>query len=109
MSETKLDWSAYDKQVEENQKYFKLPNGTTNMDLSDWEIGEVMKKQGLKFNLIAVNGEAVTKLFETSSIRLIKKLRPIVDKANKEGKTMISVEVIAVGDGFDRQFEAKEI
>ena len=106
----KLNWASYDKDVEANRKFYKLKNGATTLDLSDWVLGDVMGKQGLKFNLMSVNDEAITgKVFETSSLRLIKKLRPVIDKADAEGKTMITVKITAVGDGFDRQFEVAEV
>lgn len=61
----------------------------------------------LKADVIEENGETVEKLFDTTSNRLKKKLRPILEGKDPTSKAKISI--LRVGEKFDTQYSVKEL
>lgn len=111
MTQQELNWDAYDKEVKEASKFVKFKAGEDiTLELTNWRTEKVMEKQGLKFDVIGVDGEpSQGKSLETESRRLISLLRPIIDKAKKDNKDIVTVRITPVGESFDRQYAVKEI
>ncbi len=105
------DWSAYDKARSEEMKFVKLESGkTAKLLIANWGLRTVFDKPGLGFDVLSMNGEQVTeKVYETSSKRFIDQIRPILTKVEKEGKSNVEIEVMTIGDSFERRYVIKEV
>ena len=72
-------------------------------------VSEVVEEDGEKFPNVIWNGDKADdgKLFTTTSVRLKKKLRPILD--GKNPSDIVSMSIMKVGDKFDIQYSVKEV
>ena len=72
-------------------------------------VAEVIKDDGEECPEVVWNGDKVDdgRLFTTTSTRLKKKLRPILD--GKDTTKGITLSIMKVGDKFDTQYSVKEI
>jgi len=79
--------------------------------LTNWKIQKVEKfgETQIEFSADCVeeDGEVVEKLFNTSSNRLKRKLRPIFE--GKDNGDKVKISVLKVGDKFDTQYSVKEL
>ncbi|QDP57878.1 MAG: hypothetical protein Unbinned1693contig1002_22 [Prokaryotic dsDNA virus sp.] len=80
--------------------------------ITNWRLEEVekfgSKEIELQADVVQEDGEVVKeKLFTTTSKRLKKKLRPILE--GKDAKTNVSVSILKVGDKYDTQYSVKEL
>ena len=90
--------------------FFKLEQDKrTIVKLSGWKetmssFGSDTPKPGIAFDVVEENGVPVEKEWTVTSIQLIQKLRPFIEKAENEGKGWISVAVIKIGDKKDTKY-----
>ena len=108
---TQTTWDAYDQEVAQASKFVKFKAGEEiTLELSNWKVEKVMDKIGINFNVIGIDGQpAKDKMLGTESRRLISLLRPIIAKAEKDNKEIITVKITPVGESFDRQYAVKDL
>lgn len=58
-------------------------------------------------DVIEEEGKGCEKIMDTTSIRLMSKLRPILEKKNSTER--VKIQIIRVGDKFDTQYSVKEL
>lgn len=87
----------------------------TNWQTVEKEFGED-KSIGLSFDVVEENGKTVweedehkRKKFDTTSRRLIKKLKHIIQTAIAHNVTSIKVQITRVGEKFDTQYMVKAL
>jgi len=111
----KIDWNK----IFAGSPYVKLTNDTAKeLVLKDWvpqtkfkEEGSDSVKQGVEFTVVQEDGLVMEnpKTWTVTSIKALSKLRPIVEKAEKEGKETIHVQVLRTGSGKDTVYSIKEL
>lgn len=79
--------------------------------ITNWRFEEVEKFKDKQIELqadcIEEDGETVEKEFTTTSNRLKKKLRPILE--DKDNSEQVSISVMKVGEAFETQYSVKEL
>ena len=99
--------------------YIQLDSGKVKkMVLKAWKPQEQFKnndgslKPGIVMECHEEDGNAFSgddvKLWTVTSIRCMKKLRPIIEKAEAEGKDQIKISVVKVGDKMSTQYDISE-
>ena len=100
---TGIDWKQFRKE------YVKLETDISKkLKLTNWHQKPLFDKPGLRFDVLEEDSVTVDKTFSITSKRLIQALRPIVKKAEKQQKKVISVSILRTGTGFDTSYEVKE-
>jgi len=98
-----IDWEKFRKE------YVKLETDVRKkLKLTNWHQRALFDKPGLRFDVLAEDSVTVDKTFSITSKRLIQALRPIVKRAEKQKKKVISVSILRTGTGFDTSYEIKE-
>jgi hypothetical protein len=78
-------------------------------DLEFERKGKTEMIKALQFDVyLEDNEKPTTDIFSVTSKRLIKKLRPIVEKAIEKDTDTIKVGIIKTGEGFDTQYVVRE-
>lgn len=99
-----IDWNKFSDQ------YIRLADGTEKkLKLTKWASGQWFGKYGVNFSVIEEDGKKVAKQFTAVSRRLIRELKPILQKAEEEGKDTISVSILRTGDGFNTSYTVREL
>ena len=100
---TNIDWEKFRKE------FVKLETGVQKkLKLTNWRQRALFDKLGLRFDVLAEDSVTVDKTFSITSKRLIQALRPIVQRAEKQKKKIISVSILRTGEGLDTSYEVKE-
>ena len=100
---TSIDWEKFKKE------FVKLETDVQKkLKLTNWHQRALFDKTGLRFDVLAEDSGTVDKTFSITSKRLIQALRPIIKKAEKQKKKVISVSILRTGTGFDTSYEVKE-
>jgi len=101
--------------------FIKLENGKPKeLVLGEWEpqtkfIDENTKKPrpGLIFKVTQEDGKVLEgddiKEYTVTAMRALSKLRPIIEKAEAEGKNTIKVNIVRVGEGRKTEYSIKEV
>lgn len=99
-----------------NGSYIKLvTDEAKTLTIKNWELKKVVKTFGkeseeqIEFiaDCIKENDEEVNKLFTTTSNRLKKALRKILEGKNAE--TPVTITIMKVGEQFNTQYSVKEV
>ncbi len=78
------------------------------LKLTKWRQRALFDKPGLRFDVLEEDSVTVDKTFSVTSKRLIRALKPIIQKAEKQRKKVISVSILRTGAGLDTSYEVKE-
>lgn len=79
-----------------------------NLKLSNWQQGTWFDMPGLQFHVLEEDSKPTEKVFRTTSKRLVRELKPIIQKAQKDGRSVISVSITRMGDGLNTTYEVRE-
>ena len=100
----KIDWTKF------NGKYVRLATGVEKrLQLTNWTDGEWFGKPGLSFDVIQEDGETVQKQFTVTSQMLIRLLRPILEKAERQDKNIIKVSILRTGEKRNTRYSVNEL
>jgi hypothetical protein len=98
-----IDWGKF------KREYVKLETDVRKrLKLTNWRQRALFDKLGLLFDVLEENSVTVDKTFSVTSKRLIRALKPIIQKAEKQKKKVISVSILRTGAGLDTSYEVKE-
>ena len=98
-----IDWGEFRKE------YVKLETDVQKkLKLTNWRQRALFDKPGLRFDVLEEDSVTVDKTFSITSKRLIQALRPIIKKAEKQKRKVISVSLLRTGEGFDTLYAVKE-
>ena len=98
-----IDWGKFRKE------FVKLETDVQKkLTLTNWHQRALFDKPGLRFDVLEEDSVTVDKTFSITSKRLIQALRPIVQRAEKQKKKIISVSILRTGEGLDTSYEVKE-
>ena len=98
-----IDWEKFRKE------FVKLETDVQKeLKLTNWRQRALFDKPGLLFDVLAEDSVTVDKTFSITSKRLIQALMPIIKKAEKQKKKVISVSILRTGTGFDTSYKVKE-
>ena len=100
----KIDWTKF------NDKYVRLVTGVEKrLKLANWTGGEWLGKPGISFDVLVEDGETSERQFTVISRKLIGMMKPIILKAEEDGKDTISVSILKTGESFDTRYTVKEL
>jgi hypothetical protein len=99
-----IDWTRF----EEN--FIRLDTGIEKkLRLTNWRPGNWFNMPGIGFDVLEEDDVDVKdKVFTTTSKRLIRKLRPIIEKTTEQGLSEISVAITRVGEGTNTHYIVRE-
>ncbi len=98
-----IDWGKF------KREYVKLETDVQKrLKLTNWRQRALFDKPGLRFDVLEEDAVIVSKTFSITSKRLIRALKPIIQKAEKQKKKVISVSILRTGAGLDTSYEVKE-
>ena len=100
----RIDWDEF------NDRYIRLVTGVEKkMELTNWTGGIWFERPGINFDVVREDGKkAEQKQFTATSRRLIRALKPILIRAEQEGRKTISVSILRTGEGQDTQYSVSE-
>ena len=91
-------------------EYVRLETGyAKKLKLAKWRQVLWFNSPGLRFDVLEEDSKPVNKIFSTTSKRLIRELKPIVQKAEEQGRTEISVSILKTGEGLNTLYEVKNV
>ena len=95
----KIDWTKF------NGRYVRLTTDVVKkLKLTNWTGGEWFGKPGISFDVLEEDGLSVEKQFTVTSRMLATELKPLLLKAEEEGKTTITVSILRTGEGNDIRY-----
>lgn len=95
--------------VNPNEGYIRLRRGVQKeLKLTNWKGSVWLGKTGIVYDVIEEDGVEVKKQFTVISKRLLREMDPVLQKANQEGRTMIHVNIIRMGRGYDTRYSVLE-
>ena len=95
----KIDWTKF------NGRYVRLTTDVVKkLKLANWTGGEWFGKPGISFDVLEEDGLSVEKQFTVTSRMLPTELKPLLLKAEEEGKTTITVSILRTGEGNDIRY-----
>ena len=98
-----IDWEKFRKE------FVKLETDVQKkLKLTNWRQRALFDKPGLRFDVLAEDSVTVDKTFSITSKRLIQALRPIIKRAEKQKRKVMSVSILRTGNGFDTSYKVKE-
>jgi hypothetical protein len=78
--------------------------------LTNWVSGEWFGRPGINFNVVEEDGEDVEqKQYTITSRQLIMQFKPILIKAESEGKSIIAVSILRSGEGMNTRYKIQEV
>ena len=84
-----IDWRKF------RTDYVKMQTGVQKkLKLTNWRQDLLFKKPGIRFDVLEENSVTVDKTFSITSKRLIRALRSIIQKAEKQKKKVISISIL---------------
>ena len=103
---------TWDEATKTDSKFVKFEQDEPKiLVMKNWKLVEVdkfgAKKIELQADVIEEDGEACEKVFENSSVRLKKKLRPILEEA--DSTKPVKVSIIMVGEKYKTEYSCKEV
>ncbi len=98
-----IDWGKF------KTDFVKMETGVEKkLKLTKWRQELRFDKPGIRFDVLEEDSVTVGKTFSITSKRLIQALKPIIQKAEKQKKRVISVSILRTGEEFDTSYEVKE-
>ena len=100
----KIDWSKF------KDKYVKLVTGAEKrLKLANWTDGAWFNKAGICFDAFEEDGVAVQKQFTVTGGRLIRALKPVIVRAEEDGRDIIFISILRTGEGLNTRYAVKEL
>lgn len=84
------------------------PGVMKKLVLTNWREDHSFERPGIAFTVVEEDGIPVEKTFVTRSTRLLRKLIPILQKAEDAGKQEVKVSILRIGEGFETSYVVKE-
>lgn len=78
------------------------------LKVKKWTAGEWFGKYGISFSVVEEDGKKVNKQFTAVSRRLIRELKPIVQKAEQDARDTIGVAILRTGEGLNTRYLVSE-
>lgn len=102
-TDQKIDWRKF------RTEYVKLePDTPKKLKLTRWRQTSWLNTPGLKFDVLGEDDQPVRRFFGTTSKRLIRAVKPIIEKADRDGRKEIDLTITRTGDGFSTGYEVQE-
>lgn len=101
---TDIDWNRFDAdfvRLDEN-----IPK---KLMLANWRQGSWFNMPGIRFEVVEEDLQKVSKVFTTTSKRLIRAIKPFIMKAETEKKSVIYVSITRIGEGLNTFYEVQSI
>ena len=99
-----IDWGKFDTD------FVKIETGVTKkLKLANWRQGSWFNTSGIRFEVIEEDSKKVSKIFTTTSKRLVRILKPFIMKAETQKATVISISILRVGEGLNTFYEVKSV
>ena len=100
-----IDWTKF------NEKYVRLVTGIEKrLKLSNWIDGEWFGKPGISFDVLQEdNAQEQQKQYTVTSPMLIRLLKPILLKAEREERDSITVSIVRTGEGPNTRYAVNEL
>ena len=99
---TEIDWNKFDAD------FVKIETGTPKkLMLTNWRQGSWFNMPGIRFEVIEEDSQKVSKVFTTTSKRLIRVIKPFIMKAEMQKSSVICVLITRVGEGLNTYYEVK--
>ena len=76
--------------------------------LSNWTGGQWFGKPGISFDVTEEDGSKVQKQFTATSRMLIRLLKPILIRADHEGRKVVVVRIVRTGEGQNTRYAVDE-
>lgn len=97
-----INWSTF-------ENFVKLETGVPKtLKLTHWRQGNWFNMPGLRFDVLEEDGIPKAKILTTTSKRLIRALKPVIQKAEQKGRHEIAVSITRIGEGLNTIYEVKE-
>ena len=110
IKEERVDTSGVDWNFFTQENEVELPNGVEKrLALTNWSQTEHYGSPAIRFDVIVEDEKEVNKYLTTKSRRLIKKLKPLIDRAFAQGKHEIHVSLMRFGSGYDTDYLVREL
>jgi hypothetical protein len=98
-----IDWGEF------RTDFVKLGMGVQKkLKLTNWRTEHRFERPGLRFDVLEEDSVSVDKTFSITSRRLIRALRPIIQKAERGQDDIIHVSILRTGKGLDTAYEVRE-
>lgn len=101
---SEINWENYEKTLVKLEK-----DKEKTLKLTEWHTDNRFQRPGIRFTVTEEDGKEADKEFMTTSSRLIKKLRPIIETAESKGRGSIRIGIMKIGDGFETNFIVKDL
>jgi hypothetical protein len=102
--EQKIDWKTFD------DCYVRLRAGTEKtLVLTNWTPGKWFGKMGLGFDVLEETGKRVSKKLTVTNRSLIFAFKPILLKADDEGRDTVTVSILRSGEESDTRYSVREL
>lgn len=99
-----INWEDFDKTIvkidSEREK---------TLTITEWRNDGKFQKPGIRMKVIEEDEKQVSKEFSTTSTRLIRLLRPIIEKADTKGISKLKLSITRIGSGFETNYLVKEL
>lgn len=79
-----------------------------SLKLTNWRQGSWFDMPGLRFDVLEEDSKPTNKVFNTTSKRLIRALKPIIIKAEERGSSVISMSIQRTGEGLNTSYKVRE-
>jgi hypothetical protein len=99
---TDIDWGKFDAD------FVKIETGTPKkLMLTNWRQGSWFNMPGIRFDVVEDDSQKVSKVFTTTSKRLIRVIKPFIMKAEMQNASVIYVTITRIGEGLNTYYEVK--
>ena len=92
-----IDWKNF---INENEVTFETDN-PQKLTLTNWSSASLYGEPAIRFDVTSENNKTVKKTLTTKSKRLIRQLKPLLQKAFSLGRGEIHVCITRTGTGYD--------
>ena len=102
--QTRIEWASFEP------GFVRLETGVAKkLKLANWRQGLWFEKPGIRFDVLEEDGNPVSKVFTVTSKRLVRAMKPIITKAEAQGKKVIMVSITRVGDGLNTVYKVQSL
>ena len=104
----KINWDLFERDTD----YVELETGKAKkLVLANWQEDTTFERLGIRFTVVEEDGRKlkIEKVFVTRSVRLIRKLIPLIKYAEKQNENCIKVSILKTGEGFDIKYSVEDL
>ena len=99
-----IDWNKFDTDFVRIET-----SAAKRLKLTNWRQGSWFNMTGIRFEVTEEDSKKVSKVFTTTSKRLIRALKPFIMKAETQKETVVSISILRVGEGLNTFYEVKAL